>query len=166
MLSAQIFCLVCALIMQKNKYIKSALTKSVQWCLKILIHLSETTWRSMEKALTNICVLFIYFFQVWTLLWDSTALAEYNHDHHNVNHAEPVHQRPHGHWTQHQTPLVHRWESLWLFTASEWVLFSALYCTFFYSQMNESFTFFWFLSLNVFFFPLNSLIPVFSSQSV
>ncbi len=57
------------------------------------------------------CVLLL-FFQVWTLLWDSAALAEYNHDLHNVNHAEPVHQRPHGHWTQHQTPLLHRCQTL------------------------------------------------------
>lgn len=108
----------------------------------------------------------LLFFQVWTLLWDSAALAEYNHDHHDVNHAEPVHQRPHGHWTQHQTPLLHRCQTLWLFTASlsDWLCvcgatdgscFSS-----FYSQINESVMCFFLLGLSYFFFFYEILFPV------
>lgn len=57
-------------------------------------------------------VLFVLLLQVWPLLRDAAAVAEHHHDRHHAHHAEPVHQRPHGHRTQHQEALLHRLEIL------------------------------------------------------
>lgn len=49
--------------------------------------------------------------QVWSLLRHPAAAAERRHDRHHAGDAQPVHQRPHGVRTQHQTALLHRSES-------------------------------------------------------
>lgn len=76
---------------------------------------SKRTWKASmwsipaAEALTQ----FLSFSQqIWPLLRDAAAVAEHCHDRHHAHHAEPVHQRPHGHWTQHQKALLHRSETL------------------------------------------------------
>ncbi len=70
----------------------------------------------LHSKFTHSCA---FLHQIWPLLRDTAAVAEHHHDRHHAHHAEPVHQRPHDHWTQHQKTLLHRSETLakGLFTA-------------------------------------------------
>lgn len=58
--------------------------------------------------------------QIWSVLRHPAAVAERHHDRYHAGDAQPVHRRPHGVWTQHQTALLHRSEST--YTHTQWPL--------------------------------------------